>query len=76
MISVQSLSRVRLSVTPWTQHARLPVHHQLLELARAHAQAIISRMDKQQGPAVQHRKLYLVPCDSGKEYEKCTYVYH
>ena len=34
--SVQSLSCVRLFVTPWTA-AGLPVHHQLLEFTQTHA---------------------------------------
>ena len=35
-------------------------------------QTIIDRMDKQQGPTVQHRELYLISCDEPewKEYEK------
>ena len=32
--SVQSLSRVRLFVTPWSSTPRLPVHHQLLNLLK------------------------------------------
>ena len=35
-ISVQSLSRVWLFATPWTTAPRLPVQHQLLELAQTH----------------------------------------
>ena len=33
---VQALSRVQLFVTPWTQYARLPVLHRLLEFAQTH----------------------------------------
>ena len=37
IVVFQWLSHVWLSVTPWTQHARLPVLHHLLELAQTHA---------------------------------------
>ena len=37
IVVFQSLSHVWLSVIPWTQHARLPVLHHLLELAQTHA---------------------------------------
>ena len=37
------------------------------------------RMDKQQGPTVQHRELYSIPYENhnGKEYKKrmCIYIY-
>ena len=40
-------------------------------------QTITYRMDKQQGPRVQHRGLYSVPWinRNGKEYEKNIYIY-
>ena len=40
---------------------------------------IIHRMDKQQGPTIEHRELYPISCDKpyGKEYEKeCTCMYN
>ena len=45
-------------------------------------QTIIYRMDKQQGPTVQHRELYSISCDKPykkyeKKYEKeCIYMYN
>ena len=39
----------------------------------------IYRMDKQQGPTVQHKELYSVSCKNpnGKDYKKqCIYVYN
>ena len=42
-------------------------------------QTIIYRMDKQQGPTVQHRELYSISCDKTqlKEYKKeCIYMYN
>ena len=48
--SVQSLSRVRLFVTPWTT-ARLPVHHQLPETSqRPDGQASLSITNSQRPP--------------------------
>ena len=38
--SVQSLSRVRLFVTPWTACPGLPVYHQLLELTQTHVHQV------------------------------------
>ena len=38
LILVQSLSRVRLFVTPWT--ADFTVHHQLLKLAQSHVHRV------------------------------------
>ena len=32
------------------------------------------RMDKLQGPNVQHREIYLIPCDNQKEYKKEKYL--
>ena len=34
--SVQSFDSIWLYATPWTANTRLPVHHQLLELAQTH----------------------------------------
>ena len=39
LVSVQSLSRVRLFVTPWTS-AHFPVHHQLLEATQTHVHRV------------------------------------
>ena len=46
-------------------------------------QIIIQRMDKQQGPTVQHKELYSISCNksNGKEYKKecvcvCVCVYN
>ena len=44
-------------------------------------QATVYKIDKQQGPTVQHRELYSLSCEknyNGKEYEKvyiCVYIY-
>ena len=39
--SVQLLSHVQLSVTPWTANTSgFPVHHQLLELAQMHVHRV------------------------------------
>ena len=39
--SVQSLSRIRLSVTPWTAACQsIPVHHQLLESTQTHVHRV------------------------------------
>ena len=58
----QSLSRVQLFVTPWTTYSTPgspnPSVSQLMSTV-----CIICRMDKQQGPTVQQRELYLVSCN-------------
>ena len=38
-------------------------------------QTIIRRADKQHRPTVQHRELYSISCDNGKEYEKDVYIH-
>ena len=47
-----------------------------MESLRLADTTFICRMDKQQDPTVQHRKLYSISCDNpyGKEYEKRMYM--
>ena len=39
-LSVQSLSRVQLFVTPWIATCHIPVHHQLLEFTQTHVHRV------------------------------------
>ena len=63
--SVQPLSHVRLFVTPESQNARPPVHHQLLEFTQTHVHRVSDAIQPSHPPSPpasnpsQHQSLFL-----------------